>query len=208
MKLYHPTEERINVITHALGLFGSVIAFGVLFQKGLDSTSNIQLVSYCIYTITMSVLFLASTLYHSSKNLKKRKRLKIFDHAAIYLMIAGTYTPFCLVVLKGTIGWSLFIFVWVLAIIGVILKIFFTGRFGKISTLTYVAMGWVILLVYKPLKENLAEGGLFWLIAGGAAFTLGAILYLLPQLKFNHAIFHTFGLIGSACHFICVYYYV
>ena len=126
----------------------------------------------------------------------------------IYVLIAGTYTPFTLVTLHGTIGWMIFSAAWLMAIIGIILKLFFTGRYGLISTIMYIFMGWMIIFVIKPLVNNLAVSGLQWLIAGGIAYTVGAVLYGIKQIKFNHAIFHVFVLVGAMCHFITVYSYI
>ena len=139
---------------------------------------------------------------------KLRKRLKIFDHAAIYVLIAGTYTPFTLITLNGTIGWVIFGVSWGMALIGIILKFFFTGKYKSISTLMYILMGWMIVFAIKPLIDSLALEGLNWLIAGGVSYTIGAVLYSIEKIKFNHAIFHIIVLIGSFCHFISVFFYV
>jgi hemolysin III len=131
------------------------------------------------------------------------------DHAAIYVLIAGTYTPFALVTLHGTTaGWVIFVLVWSIAIAGITLKLFFTGRFDKLSTVMYVAMGWIIVIALKPLLQNLAPEGFFWLVLGGVLYTIGALLYSIRKLKFNHAIFHVFVLLGSFCHFMAVFFYV
>jgi hemolysin III len=134
--------------------------------------------------------------------------LKIIDHASIYVLIAGTYTPFTLVTLNGTIGWVIFGTSWGLALTGIILKLFFTGKYDLISTIMYVLMGWVIVFAIKPLINNLPLEGLLWLFAGGISYTIGAILYSIKKIKFNHAIFHMFVLIGSFCHFMSVFFYV
>ena len=208
VKYYSPLEESINVYSHGLGLLLSVVAFGFLMYKAVLWGNVWHVSSYAIYGTSMILLYAASTFYHLSKTDSRRRRLKIFDHAAIYLLIAGTYTPFCLVTLRETLGWSLFAMAWGMALVGIVLKVFFTGRFTVISTLAYVLMGWLIVFAIKPLSENLSKAGLDWLIAGGVSYTFGAVLYAIPKIKFNHAIFHVFVLLGSACHFISIYFYV
>ena len=139
-------------------------------------------------------MYLASTLYHASKHPEKRFKLKIFDHAAIYVLIAGSYTPFTLVSLNGETGWFIFSIVWILAFTGIILKLFFTGRFKVLSTAMYVLMGWLIIFYFKELTANLHSDGVFYLIIGGVFYTIGAVLYSIKKIKFNHAIFHVFVL--------------
>jgi hemolysin III len=134
--------------------------------------------------------------------------LRIIDHASIYVLIAGTYTPFALVTLNGATGWVIFGVAWGLALCGITLKLFFTGKYNLVSTLMYVFMGWIIVFAIKPLIVNLSSEGLFWLFCGGMAYTIGAILYSIKILRFNHAVFHVFVLAGSASHFVSVYFYV
>jgi hemolysin III len=205
---YEPSEEKINIITHAFGLLLSIIALILLIIKANAHGTIWHTVSFCVFGISLIVLYSASTLYHSSKKLAIRRRLNIFDHAAIYVLIAGTYTPYTLVTLNGKTGWWVFGATWAFALTGIILKLFFTGRYDKISTLMYIFMGWIIIFVIKPLLNNLPIEGIWWLFAGGISYTLGAILYSFDKIKFNHAIFHIFVLIGSFCHFISVYFYV
>ena len=151
-------------------------------------------------------LYRLSTFYHAAKNPTKRRKLNIFDHAAIYVLIAGSYTPFCLVGLDSKLGWYMFISVWFFALIGIILKLFFTGKYDKLSTAMYLLMGWQVVFFVKPLIKNLSETGLYLLLAGGVFYTIGAILYSIRKLPFNHAIFHLFVLLGSLSHFIAIYY--
>lgn len=205
---YDQAEEKINVITHAFGLLFSVIALVFLIIKASLYGDAWHIVSFSTFGISLVILYSASTLYHNSKTSKARARLKIFDHASIYVLIAGTYTPFALVTLSGKTGWWIFGATWLFALTGVILKLFFTGKYDKLSTLMYVLMGWIILFAIKPLINNLSIEGFFWLLAGGVSYTLGAILYSFDKIKFNHAIFHVFVLVGSFCHFVSVYYYV
>ena len=208
VKHYSALEEGINITSHAIGFLAAIVGLVLLVVKSSLHGTVWHVVSFSIYGASMVILFAASTVYHSAKNPTVRQRLKVFDHAAIYVLIAGTYTPFCLVTLNGVIGWTLFGIAWGLAIVGIVLKLFFTGRFELISTAAYVIMGWLIVFAIKPLSQSLPVEGLFWLIAGGVAYTFGAILYAIPKIKLNHAIFHIFVLIGSFCHFIAVYYYV
>lgn len=205
---YNSTEEKINVYTHAFGLVLSVIALVLLVLKA-NSIGNIwHLISFTVFGISLIVLYAASTFYHAAKEPKKRKTLNIFDHASIYVLIAGTYTPFTLVTLHGKIGWWIFGVNWSLALIGIILKLFFTGRYDKLSTIMYVLMGWLVILVIKPVANTLGPAGTSWLIIGGISYTIGAVLYSIPKVKYNHAIFHVFVLIGSFAHFMAIYNYV
>ena len=167
-----------------------------------------HIVSFSIFGASLIILYAASTFYHNAKKPELRERLKIIDHAAIYVLIAGSYTPFTLVTLQGTLGWVIFCTSWGLALTGIILKLFFTGKYNLISTLMYVFMGWVIVFAIKPLINNLPLEGLFWLFAGGMAYTIGAILYSIKKIKLNHAIFHLFVLMGSFSHFVSVFFYV
>ena len=205
---YHKTEERLNVYTHLIGLGLSIVALILLIQKSINQDSGLYLVSFTVFGVSLIILYTASTLYHASKKPKLRERLNIFDHASIYVLIAGTYTPFVLITLKGVVGWWFFGIIWSIAIIGVILKFFFTGRYDKLSTAMYVFMGWIIVFAIKPLIENLEVEGLQWLFFGGVFYTLGAIIYSLRKIKFNHVIFHVFVLLGSFSHFMAIYFYV
>ena len=208
IKYYSPIEEKINIISHAIGFILSIVAL-VLLVTHANLHGNVwHIVSFSIFGASLIILYAASTLYHSAKKSKLRNRLKIIDHASIYVLIAGTYTPFTLVTLKGTIGWVIFGTSWGLALTGIILKLFFTGKYNLISTIMYVLMGWVIVFAIKPLINNLPLEGLLWLIAGGISYTIGAILYSIKKIKFNHAIFHMFVLLGSFCHFMSVFFYV
>ncbi len=205
---YNNTEERINIITHALGFVLSIVALVVLILHASTNGSARHIVSFTIFGASLIVLYAASTLYHYSQKPSIRRKLNILDHASIYVLIAGTYTPFTLVTLKGTLGWTIFGITWGIAIIGIVLKLFYTGRFDKISTIAYVGMGWIIIFAIKPLMESLPLTGLYWLLAGGISYTVGAILYSIKKIKFNHAIFHIFVLFGSFSHFMAVYFYV
>ena len=196
------------MISHAVGFFLSLIALGFLVVRASISGNVLHVVSFTIFGVSLMVLYAASSLYHNAKQPEVRKRLKIFDHASIYVLIAGTYTPFTLVTLQGSAGWVIFGVSWGIALVGITLKLFFTGRYSIASTVMYVLMGWVIIFAIKPLVHNLSADGLFWLFLGGVAYTVGAVLYSIKKIKFNHAIFHLLVLIGSFCHFVSIYFYV
>ena len=205
---YDALEEKINVATHAFGMIASVLSLVLLVLKSNTDGTIWHVFSFTVFGISLIILYAASTFYHASKDVELRKRLNIFDHASIYVLIAGTYTPFTLVTLHGKIGWWIFGINWLLAITGVILKLFFTGKYDKLSTIMYVLMGWMIVVAIKPLMHNLGHQGLLWLFAGGIAYTVGAVFYSIPKIKYNHAIFHVFVLLGSFAHFVAVYFYV
>lgn len=207
-KHYSPLEERINITSHAFGFLLSLVALALLTTHASLNGNAWHVVSFGIFGASLVVLFAASTIYHSAKKPELRSRLRIVDHAAIYVLIAGTYTPFTLITLNGTAGWIIFSASWAMALTGIVLKLFFTGRFDLISTLMYVFMGWIIVFDLESLINKLSSEGLFWLVAGGLAYTVGAILYSIKKIKFNHAIFHVFVLLGAFCHFVSVYFYV
>jgi hemolysin III len=203
---YSDSEERLNIWSHALGLLASILVFPFLIIKAFKYTEFWETMSFIIYGLSLLMLYAASTFYHAAQNPRKRRRLNILDHAAIYVLIAGSYSPFCLVALETNLGWYLFIAVWIFAIVGVILKLFFTGRFDKISTVIYLLMGWQVLIFIKPLMKALTDIGFNLLIVGGVFYTIGAILYSIKKIPYNHAIFHLFVLLGSTSHFLALYF--
>ncbi|HEY9114648.1 MAG TPA: hemolysin III family protein [Bacteroidales bacterium] len=205
---YSKNEELLNVITHGIGFLLSVVALVFLVVHASSDGTVWHVVSFAIYGASLVVLYLASMLFHSAKNQKTRARLNVFDHASIYLLIAGTYTPFALVTLHGAWGWSIFGTIWGLAIAGIVLKLFFTGQYNFLSTLLYIFMGWIVLIAIVPLVHALSFSGLMWLFGGGLFYTIGAVIFLIDKLPYNHAIFHFFVLAGSACHFVAVFCYV
>ncbi|HSJ11262.1 MAG TPA: hemolysin III family protein [Gillisia sp.] len=205
---YPPFEEKLNVISHGFGFALSILGLLLLVFKASEYGEIKHLVSFSIFGASLILLYAASTFYHSARSPRIRYRLNILDHSSIYVLIAGTYTPYALVTLSGAVGWSIFGVVWTLAVIGVILKLFYTGRYNLLSTAMYVLMGWIIVFAIKPLYDNLDVWGLTWLIVGGISYTLGAVFFILDKLHLNHAIFHLFVLFGSFSHFISIYYYV
>lgn len=205
---YDPVEERINVLTHGFGFLLSIVGLVLLVLKSAQLGTARHIVSFSIFGATLILLYAASTLYHNAKNTRLRHYLNIFDHAAIYILIAGTYTPFALVTLNQANGLLILIIIWTIALVGVILKIFFIGKFNTLSTIMYVAMGWLVVFDIKPLVANLPTWGLIWLFAGGVSYTIGAVIFSIHKIKYNHAIFHVFVLGGSFCHFIAIYLFV
>jgi hemolysin III len=208
IKFYSPTEEKINIYSHALGLLLSSAALLLLLIRASQHGNAWHIVSFGIFGLSLIALYAASTAYHSTTKPSLRARLRIIDHATIYILIAGSYTPFALITLSGPVGWTIFSVSWGMAISGVILKLFFTGRFNLVSTLMYVFMGWMIVFAVKPLIASFPTAGIYWLVAGGLSYTAGAIIYSIRKVPLNHAIFHLFVLGGSICHFVAVYFYV
>ena len=202
---YSIKEEKLNVISHGFGLVLSIIALPFLILKSFNFDGFWKPTSFIIYGFSMVVLYAASTFYHAAKNPKQRRKLNIFDHAAIYVLIAGSYSPFCLVGLNSDLGWYMFLFVWLFALTGIILKLFFTGRFDKLSTAMYLLMGWQVMFFIKPLMESLTTEAFSYLVAGGVFYSVGAILYSIKKIPYNHFIFHIFVLLGSLSHFIAIY---
>ena len=201
-------EERMNAVTHGFGTLLALIGLVSLIVSSHLYGGIWHLISSSIYGTSLVLLYLASTLYHSFKSEKLKYIFKIIDHAAIYLLIAGTYTPFSLVLFHGTLGWTVFGVVWGLALVGIVFQIFFVKRFKVLSTLCYIFMGWLILIFIKPLVGALPIGGLYWLVAGGLFYTVGALFYLYRWLPYHHAIWHLFVIAGSAAHFITIFCYI
>jgi len=201
-------EEVMNAVTHGIGTLLAVAGLVLLTVFAYLYGTIWHVVSFSIYGTTLVLLYLASTLYHSFTNERLKYIFKILDHSAIYLLIAGTYTPFTLVPLHGVLGWTVFGLVWGLAILGIALKVFFVGRFKVISTLCYILMGWFIIIAIEPLIATVATLGIMWLIIGGLFYTLGSVFYLWNKLPYSHAIWHLFVLAGSISHFIAVFFYV
>ncbi|MBM7555220.1 PAQR family membrane homeostasis protein TrhA [Halanaerobacter jeridensis] len=199
-KLTHG-EEITNVILHGIGLGLAIAALVVLVVLSSMLGTNWHTVSFSIYGATLVILYLSSTLYHSFPHGKVKEIFKIFDHSAIYLLIAGTYTPISLITLRGTLGWTIFTVVWAIAIFGIVFKIFFVKKFKILSTLLYIAMGWLIVVAIKPLFLALNDISTIFLVIGGVLYTAGTIFYAWRSLKYHHAIWHLFVLAGSICHF-------
>lgn len=201
-------EEILNAVTHGFGATLSAAGLVALIVAACLYGNVWHRVSFSIYGTSLLLLYLASTLYHSFRNEKAKYVFKICDHAAIYLLIAGTYTPFCLVILHGTLGWTVFGTVWGLALVGIVQQILFVKRFKVFSTVCYIVMGWLIVFFIRPIAAALPVAGVCWLVAGGLLYTVGACFYLWRRLSFNHTIWHLFVLGGSLCHFVTIFCFV
>lgn len=207
MRIQTPFEEKLNALTHAIGALLGIAALVLLIVFNTNKT-DWSLFGVIVYGISIIVLFTASTLYHSVKNEKKKHYFRIVDHISIYLLIAGTYTPVLLISLEQTLGWTLFWVVWAIAAFGVVLKLFFTGRFELFSTLLYLIMGWLIVFDFSNLSEIIGSSGILFLFAGGLSYTVGIIFYAIPKIPYNHVIWHLFVLSGAICHFFMIFFYV
>lgn len=201
-------EEIANSISHGAGAVASVVAAPFLILHAVRLGDTGYLVGAIIFAATMIVLYLSSTLYHSFRPGRLKNIFRIIDHSAVYLLIAGTYTPFTLGVLHGSWGWTLLILIWALALIGVALKILNRTSHPVISTVLYLLMGWLIVVAADPLYTLLPASGLAWLIAGGLAYTAGTVFFVSDsRLRYGHFIWHWFVLAGTTCHFFAVYWY-
>jgi hemolysin III len=211
MPRYSDKEERANTYTHAIGVVFGLIAGVLLIQKAIVSHNLWAIVSDIVFSFFMITMFLSSTLYHAEKNEKNKPLRRKFDHAAIYAQIAGSYTPFTLIVLRenGAWGWSLFGVIWAAAVVGVLLSFMKLKNGSKFETICYVAMGWVVVIAFKPLIDSLTATNsisvLYWLIGGGLFYTVGAVLYSFKKIQYMHAIWHLFVLGGSVCHVIAIW---
>ena len=201
-------EELANAITHGIGLILSLAGFAVLLVFAILRGGPLQIVSCAVYGTTLVCVYAASTLYHTLSWPRARRALKIFDHCAIYLLIAGTYTPFTLVSLRGGWGWSLFAIVWALAMAGIVFKFWFIDHFKILSTALYLAMGWIALIAIRPLLTSIPAHGIYWLFAGGLLYSIGVGFFAARGLRFAHAIWHLFVIAGSACHYFAVLFYI
>lgn len=199
-----PREELANAISHGAGALAALVGGSVLITLSATFGNGWQLASAIVFSASLFVLYLASTLYHMTSNLEWRGRLKVFDHCAIFILIAGTYTPFTLVGLREDGGWWLFAAIWTLAVAGVIFKLFFTGRFKGLSTAIYLGMGWMLVTALGPFLRQVPMDTILWLLAGGLSYTAGTYFYMHKRIPFAHAIWHGFVLGGSACHFVAV----
>lgn len=199
-------EEKLNSLTHCTALAASVFYTIWIMGRLAQDQGLLMIVSTGLFCASMITLYTASSLYHLAKDESRKRRLKVFDHSAIFVLIAGSYSPFTLAGLKGAWGWSLFGVVWGLAAAGIAFKLFFTGRFKLVSTLLYIAMGWIIVIAAKPMMSRLPPRAIGWLIAGGLAYTLGTIFYLNKKLSFNHALWHLFVVLGTAGHAVALYF--
>jgi len=200
-------EEIANSVSHGVGLLAAVAVAPVLVLSAVQHGGAGRIVGATVFAATMVLLYLTSTLYHALPRNRAKRVFQVLDHAAIFLMIAGTYTPFTLGVLRGTWGWTLFGLVWSLALAGVVLTAVRGVRYPKLSTGLYLAMGWLILIAVKPLWLRVPAWGLFWLLAGGIAYTVGVVFYAAKRVCYSHFVWHLFVITGTACHFIAVLWF-
>ncbi len=207
-KHYTVGEEIASSITHGIGAVLSIAALVILVVLAAKKGDAWRIVSFSIYGTSLILLYLASTLYHGIQHPGAKHVFKILDHSSIFLLIAGTYTPFLLVNLRGPWGWTLFGVIWALAVIGIVFKAVFIGKWKKVSTLAYVAMGWLVVVALKPMLAVIPKPGLAWLAAGGLAYTGGVAFYAWKRVKFMHMVWHLFVLAGSICHFFAILFYV
>ena len=207
MRIQSELEEKLNAITHGIGALFGLIAL-ILLINHTRYEPFLNQFSVVVYGMSLIILFSASTLYHSVRSESKKHYFRIIDHISIYLLIAGTYTPVTLITLADSRGWILFWVVWSIAVFGLILKLFFTGKFEIFSTLLYLVMGWLIIFDFSQLSNIIGSNGILFLFAGGLAYTLGIVFYAIHRIPYNHVIWHLFVLAGAAFHFLMIYFYV
>ncbi len=205
---YSLKEEIASSVIHGAGAVLSVAGLTALVIYASLYGSAKHIVASAVFGAALVFLYTSSTLYHGFRSARLKHIFRIIDHSCIYLLIAGTYTPFTLVTLEGPVGWSLFGIIWGLAAAGIVFQIFFVHRFKLLATLAYIGMGWLVIFAIKPLINAMPAGGLVLITAGGLAYTLGAVFYLIKRIPFNHAVWHVFVLAGSACHYFAVMRYV
>jgi hemolysin III len=197
-------QELANAFTHGFGVLAALAGGAVLVTLASLGGDPWRIVGAAVFTATLVLLYSASTLYHAVRSPRAKRRLKVLDHASIYLLIAGTYTPFTLGGLRGGWGWSLFGVIWGLAVAGVVFKLFAAGRFPRASTAIYIGMGWLIVIAAGPMVRSLPPVVIAWLLAGGVAYTLGTVFYHNRRFTYSHAVWHLFVMAGSACHAVAV----
>ncbi len=205
---YTIQEEIFNSITHGIGALLSIAALVILVAFASINGDVIQIISFSIYGFTLFFLFTSSTLYHSIFHEKSKQVFRILDHIAIYLVIAGSYTPIALVAMKGTWGWIIFVLVWSMAAMGIILKIFTINQSKFFSTFLYIIMGWLIVIASKPMMNTLPPGLFMWLLLGGLIYTLGIVFYICKKIPFNHGIWHIFVLGGTIIHYLGILFHL
>ncbi|MGY3746883.1 PAQR family membrane homeostasis protein TrhA [Vagococcus salmoninarum] len=204
---YLIVNEVLNAITHGIGAGLSIAGLVILLVKGARLHSPTHIVSYAIYGATLILLFLASTLFHSLIFTKAKKVFQVFDHSSIYLLIAGSYTPLCLLTIKGWLGWTLFVVIWLMALLGVIYKSIWLAKKGNSAVIIYIIMGWLCLLAVKPLYLGLGTTGITLLVLGGLSYTIGAIFYSMKHIKYMHVVWHLFVMLGAGFMFFSILLY-
>lgn len=205
--IFTKREEIVNAFIHGVGAALSVAALVILIVSATLNGSTLHVVSFTLFGSTMTLLYLSSTLAHAFSPGRAKRLFEIFDHASIYLFIAGTYTPITLHVIGGTWGWTLFGIVWGCALVGTVFKAYFVDRFLYTSTLLYVLMGWLVVLAWGPLTQRMPADGFTLLLAGGISYTLGTVFYVWRAFPYHHAVWHVFVLAGSACHYFAILFF-
>lgn len=207
MRIQTPFEEKLNALTHAIGAVLSIAGLGLLMMFDNNKTPYSSF-SIIVYAVCNFILFTASTLYHSIQEPKKKHFFRIIDHIGIYLIIAGTYTPVCLIALEKGLGWQLFYIEWIIAAFGIVLKVFYTGRLNFFSVMLYLVMGWLVVLDFTTFANFAGPDGVVLIVTGGILFTLGIVFYAIESIPFNHVIWHLFVLVGVICHFLMLLLHV
>ena len=201
-------EEVVHSITHGIGSGLSIAGLTILVVLAIYNGDVYKIISFSIFGASLVILYLSSTIYHGLQQPRAKKIFKIFDHSAIYLVIAGTYTPFLLIAIRGTAGWALLVAVWGIALIGITFKVFFIERFQILSVISYLFMGWLCVFVFREMLVSIPIGGIIWLAAGGLLYTIGVIFYALQKIPYMHAIWHFFVMGGSICHYFAVLFFL
>jgi len=205
---YSVLEEYLHAASHGVGVILSILGLSWMLTLSIGAGDPWRIVASSIYGASLITLFLASTIYHGMHTSRHRELFKMLDHCAIYLLIAGTYTPFLLVAMRGTAGWWLFGTIWLLATAGIVKKLILKHRFPKLALASYLGMGWLAVLIAPQMVAAIGANGIAWLVAGGLCYTIGAIFYAAEKLPFNHTVWHVFVLGGGICHFLGIVWYV
>jgi hemolysin III len=205
---YSVTEELVHAISHGAGVILSIVGLSWMLYLSIGTSDPWRIVASVVYGLSLISLFLASTLYHALHASPRKHLLKLLDHCAIYLLIAGTYTPFLLVSIRDNSGWWMFGVVWTLATAGILTKLWLRHRYPRLSLASYLLLGWIIVLILPQLAEAIGERGMLWVMAGGLCYTVGALFYAAKRVSFSHAVWHFFVLAGGVCHFLAVIWYV
>lgn len=201
-------QEKANSITHGIGTLLSITGLVILMIAAFSKGDIWRIVSFSIYGTTLVLLYLSSTLYHGLPNIRIKHIFQVLDHSAIYLLIAGSYTPLTLISLRGPWGWTLLGLVWGIALIGILMKVFFFNATQVISMILYIIMGWLVIIAIKPLLETIPRGMFWWIVAGGLSYSLGIIFYLASRIPYHHTIWHLFVMGGSIAHFLGILFYL
>lgn len=205
---YTLAEELAHALTHGAGVILSIAGLSWMLYLSIEAADPWRIVASCVYGVSLIALFLSSTLYHGLHRSERRHLYKLLDHCAIYLLIAGTYTPFLIVAMRSNTGWWLFGAIWALATAGILTKLWLRHRYPRLSLLSYLFMGWLIVFAAPQIADAIGPNGMAWVVAGGLSYTVGVAFYMAKKLTYSHAIWHLFVLAGGICHFLAVVWYV